>query len=81
MADSIYTVTKDEGHFGGGDNPQIPAEVFMLTVAIPEGCHLINGVLYRTNARPGRIGEHPLRGRLAADRLRFGSGGDCERHP
>ena len=55
MNDSIYEVTKHAGYFGGGEHPKIPAEVVMLTVAIPPGHHMIGGVLYRETSDPKEL--------------------------
>ena len=46
---------EETGHFGGGEHPRIPAVVKILDFSIPEGCHLIGGVLYRTVTDPEKL--------------------------
>lgn len=41
------TVTEKQGYFGGGDHPHVPARVRIVYFSIPEGCHVIDGKLYR----------------------------------
>ena len=48
-------VIEEEGYFGGGDYPIIPAIVKILDFSIPEGHHVIGGKLYRETYDPKEL--------------------------